>query len=718
MAGNTRTEKSFRAALLSATAACILIPAAALAQEDETSPAGPETTETYVFSPIVSIATRTEREEFTTPATLSIITADEIALDQPYSYEDVFEGVPGVSVLGGPRRMAEEPDIRGFTDEQVVIRIDGARQNFNQAHRGRFFVDPTLLKEVEVLSGPGAALYGSGALGGVIALDTKDPVDIIKPGNVWGGQLSGGYQSQGGEWYGSATGAVKAEGFDAMVSYVYRDATRDFTDGAGNDIIATQSTLNDVLAKIGYDFNEDHRLEASFQFFEDEGQNPAAANTESTGTDVVDRDTIYRSYKLAYEGDFASPYLDVNALLYRNEASVNEDMVFSPRLDTTEYNTTGFELTNTSDLGSFGILEPKITTGFEWYRDDQSGTRNGITRPEFPDANASYYAGFLVAELKIAEQIDLIPGIRYDYFALEADGAFPDQNEGHFSPSVLLGYEPVEEVYVWGGWANAFRAPSLTELYTTGTHFAFGAPAFLFGGPPNALIASNQFLPNPNLKPEKANSFEAGFRFRDEGLALEDDEVKFQIVGYWSDVEDFVETQVLLYNPSIPAIPLPPSPSPFNSLVFGSTQSVNANAELWGLEASAEYDAGPAFIRTTGQWLRGMNTDTDGPLGGIPASQIFVNPGVQFDDYGIEAGITALFSDDVTDVPSGTIDGDGYAVWGLYAQWQPHMLRDTAVSGAGVIFGIDNIFDKRYRIYPNEVREPGRNFKVTLNVPL
>lgn len=52
--------------------------------------------------------------------------------------------IPGVIVEGGPRPIALEPNIRGFRDEQVVLRFDGARQNFSLAHRRRFFTDPEI----------------------------------------------------------------------------------------------------------------------------------------------------------------------------------------------------------------------------------------------------------------------------------------------------------------------------------------------------------------------------------------------------------------------------------------------------------------------------------------------------------------------------------------------------------------------------------------------
>jgi hemoglobin/transferrin/lactoferrin receptor protein len=62
--------------------------------------------------------------------------------------------------------------IRGFSGPDVIITVDGARQSFDPGHNGRFSIDPSLVRDVEVLRGPVSFLYGSGGMDGAITSRT------------------------------------------------------------------------------------------------------------------------------------------------------------------------------------------------------------------------------------------------------------------------------------------------------------------------------------------------------------------------------------------------------------------------------------------------------------------------------------------------------------------------------------------------------------------
>ena len=103
-----------------------------------------------ILDPISVTATRNPISSFEYPGMVSVIGRQEIRTRQPSTPDDILKLVPNVQFYGGPRRTGEVPSIRGFSGPDVIVLLDGARQNFGSAHDGQFFLDPSLLKRVEI----------------------------------------------------------------------------------------------------------------------------------------------------------------------------------------------------------------------------------------------------------------------------------------------------------------------------------------------------------------------------------------------------------------------------------------------------------------------------------------------------------------------------------------------------------------------------------------
>ncbi|MDO1836533.1 TonB-dependent receptor plug domain-containing protein, partial [Escherichia coli] len=78
-------------------------------------------------------------------------------------------------------------NIRGIDGERILTQVDGVAipDSFfygPYAQTQRNYVDPEIVKRVEILRGPASVLYGSNAIGGAVSYFTLDPDDIIKPG--------------------------------------------------------------------------------------------------------------------------------------------------------------------------------------------------------------------------------------------------------------------------------------------------------------------------------------------------------------------------------------------------------------------------------------------------------------------------------------------------------------------------------------------------------
>ena len=147
------------------------------------------------LDPITVVASKTEETVIQALAGVSAVRQDQINQLQPTRTSDVFFGMPSVWF----QQRADDPgtaiNIRGMQDfGRVAVVIDGARQNFQRTGHnadGLFYLEPELLAGVDVVRGPVANIYGSGAIGGVVSFRTKDVDDILKPGEKFGGLLHG-----------------------------------------------------------------------------------------------------------------------------------------------------------------------------------------------------------------------------------------------------------------------------------------------------------------------------------------------------------------------------------------------------------------------------------------------------------------------------------------------------------------------------------------------
>ena len=175
--------------------------------------------------------------------------------------------------------------------------------------------------------------------------------------------------------------------------------------------------------------------------------------------------------------------------------------------------------------------------------------------------------------------------------------------------------------------AQAYRAPTLSELYNSGLHFA-GVPPVppFFPGFPD-----NFFVPNPTLRPESSTQLEIGARFEGGDMFRAGDRLSLAANAYYATVDDYIEQTV--------------------SVFAGTTTSANvASATLWGFEAEADYDAEAWFVGMGLSIARGEN-DAGGWLGSIPQDRLTLEAGVRpWEDW--ELGARATFAAAQTRVPA------------------------------------------------------------------
>lgn len=634
----------------------------------------------FVLDPIfLDSAFRDQRALLDTPVSATVRDGAALENRQAADIHELIGDIPGLSIDGGPRGISQEPNIRGFRDQQIVLRFDGGRFNFSQGHRGRFFVDPDLLRRVEVVRGGGSTLYGSGALGGVISFETLDAGDLLAPDQTIGARVRLGYGSNGEQVTGSTTVFADWGDWDALMFLGGRDIGADLQSGSGDAIRYSRIDQATGMLKFGFQPSEENRFEFSLSSFRDQGQTAANSNgTASTTNPLVDREAETQSLRLTWDyAPAGSDLIDLSVLVHADWLEITEDRVAAPRRDETSYDTLGLQITNRSqfDLG----LPVDVVYGVEALRDTQEGLRDGAPRPAFPDAEATTLGAFAEATAALTPRLDLIAGLRFDRYERRPDDpALGDVSNEFLSPRIGVSYRPSDDWQVYGNLARAFRAPSLTELYNSGLHFP-GGPGF----PPD-----NFFVPNPDLEPEESTQLEIGARFERGGLWRPEDRIAFSVNAYYADVENYIEQNVDIF--------------------AGTTSFGNVNGELWGFEAELDYDAQAWFLGAGLGIARGQN-DSGEWLGSIPQDRLTATVGLRPWD-GWELGARATFAAAQDRVPAAGVPGDSYELLDLYATWAP---RRGPFGDMVLRAGVDNLFDRDYTIYPNGLSQTGRSVKLS-----
>jgi outer membrane receptor for ferrienterochelin and colicins len=252
--GRAAGGKTMRALLLVGLSGTALsVPMSAIAQQ-----AGNGTT---VLEQIVVTAAGFEQNVKDAPASITVITREDLEKGAFRDVTDALREVQGVSVTG----VANEKDIfiRGLPGAYTLILVDGKRQSTRDARTNgnsgfeQSFVPPVAaIERIEVVRGPMSSLYGSDAMGGVINIITR------KVGDVWSGSVTtegtAQQHSKFGDsgqvsWY--ANGPILK---DTLGMQVWGRGYKRGEDGILNG--TTGSKEYDFNGRLTYTPNEDHDI--------------------------------------------------------------------------------------------------------------------------------------------------------------------------------------------------------------------------------------------------------------------------------------------------------------------------------------------------------------------------------------------------------------------------------------------------------------------------
>jgi len=642
---------------------------------------------TLTLDEITVIPGKIKETPIESPTSVSIVNEAEIQRRQAGTLDEVFRGMPSVTVAQDKDQPGGAINIRGLQDfGRVAVTVDGARQNFQMSkHNGEslIFVEPELLKSVTVVRGPVANIYGSGAIGGVVAFETKDARDLLDPGQFAGGMLRSGYETNGDGWFMSGTGAMQYDAFDAIANVTYRDRGN-YKNGNGDTVAGSGYDILSGFAKMGWRPAEGHEIKVSYMGTDDQWIDTTSAtkrDSRLTGNIGVVRYTFDDPNSELWDLS-ASGYVSTTVLDQRTANGVN-----TGALRDFDLTTMGFDVHNTTRFET-GFVTHALTYGGDFVNDhvkSQDPTGSGAFYT--PGGKRDAYGAFIQDKMGFTPWLELIAAGRYDGYELRGTdlGTMKKVNNSgdRFSPKVTLAVKPLQWILdgfqVYGTFAEGYRAPSVTETLISGLH---PAPAQF------------PFLPNPNLKPETAQTIEFGVNFKYDNLFTEGDALRIKSAIFQNDVDDLISIDMV-------------SPFPFP---FGTYQYVNVNrARIKGFEFEGMYDAGFMFAGLSGQIMRGKDRDSHDWLDSIPADQITGTLGFRFLDEALEVGtdVTAVAKQHRVSDPS--LRSDAYTLLDLFVGYRIN--RDVRVD-----VRFNNLLDENYRPFLNMTDMPGFNTKFALTM--
>lgn len=426
-------------------------------------------------------------------AAVEVIDHDDIVRSQARSLPELLRGRAGITIgnQGGLGKLTSV-FIRGAESDHVLVLVDGVRVGSATSGQAAFQDLPVeLIERIEIVRGNRSSLYGSDAIGGVIQIFTRRDAGAITPRLSFGAGSHDSYEASAGiggrvgrGWFGADYAWSQTEGIDACR-------------GAGSPIFAGCFTTEPD--RDGYD-RESVSLRAGTELADawtlEAHALRAEAENEFDG-DFVNRSEVVQQVLGANLAWALSPAATLRLSAGRNtDASDNfKDATFNGNFDT--------DRDSATLQGNFVLAQGHLlTAGFDWLRDRVDSSTNFVQTERANRAPFAQYLGDF-------GRVDLQASARSD------DN---DQFGEHTSGNLAVGVELTPAWRASASVGNAFHAPTFNDLY-----FPFG-----FG--------------NPDLKPERSRTVEAGIAWRGGNAGV-------RLDAYNTEVDDLIAFDFATFKP-------------------------------------------------------------------------------------------------------------------------------------------------------------------------
>lgn len=475
-----------------------------------------ESTKTYILDKVVTTARGTEQLLKDAPASITVITREDLENKPHRDLAEALSDIPGVDISSEQGKVGGlKVTIRGLPSQYTLMLIDGKRQNPagdmhtdnpGWAQTDYAFMPPlSAIERIEIIRGPASTLYGSDAIGGVINIITKKNID--KYGVSVGLEtIQNEDRRFGGTYIANLFGTMpiikNTLGLQLRGRYLFRepsDVKYTYIDLQGVTQVGTpRYTGSPTKAHIA-DFggrilwNPDSKnhiyfdVQGGYQWYDNskgqlgEVESYAANGTYRGPASNMPTYVVYRNnYILAHKGDYDNFSIE-NSLQFNQSWNLGRRISYISPINVGQ---------NRDIQGKDVLLESKgfmdlpfdnfLSVGgsyyYTWFQDK-------IVANPFDN---HIIALFAEDEWSIRDNLKLTLGVREDWsyrFGF------------HTSPKAYLMYEPLDDYLVLkSGFSMGYKNPGLNQLVegvygvnSTGTGARYG---------------------NPNLRPEQSWNYE------------------------------------------------------------------------------------------------------------------------------------------------------------------------------------------------------------------
>jgi len=695
---------------------------------------------TFLKETVVTGA-RYPRRFFESPQAMSYLSHTQLSELAPAVIGDAFQQLPGVD-NSKDSPWEQRPVLRGLSGQRVLVLMDGMPMNSargNGPHPS--LVDAAQIERIEMVRGPSSVAYGSDAIGGAINIITRQPLPASSFSTPRGatGAASFGGSSADQLFGGQVEVRPHAEKLSALVSGGWHNA-KDFTAPTGKVHNSAYADWNGLVG-VNYEFSPVLHLSSGYQLYRG---NDIGIPGLSFAFPGASQDFTFRYYDrdmahVTLEHHYENSWLDNTRVrtYYQRE---RRNFFSVQDIAASQYNNFGlppnsgstFSITDQDrffDLSTVGAqvqLTSRREKGYLWtagldfasdrtsgdnerrrtyhYNDvggqDSAGTTALRLTQSVPDGQFANYGSYFQNDWYLSPQWTLSTGGRYTHYHYTADAGplapgfnFTERSADtdHFSGSVGVVFEPVEDLHLSANVANGYRQPNAQDLFFDGA----ASVGFVIG--------------NADLKAEKSMSYDTGVRWGHGPVAFSGNL--------------FLST----YRDLIDAIAVPSVPEAQGQPTYQYTNI--SDAQIWGGEAEGEWSflrgwrvrstltgaMGDITSATAIQNLYGVFNVDKAPLPGVPplrgtTALRWTEP--QSRGW-VEAGTRWSWRTNRLPLPTPGVS----QLTDFKKEW---IVADVSMGmrtpqGQRLVAGVRNVADRLYRRALGSLDEPGRSFFASLS---